>query len=865
MAEVPPDTTNLSLHAGEKIGAYTVVEVIGTGGSGVVYKAHDPLLDRHVAIKHLVLSASVDADRLRDLARREAAAHKQTAAAKPKHLVQFIELIDDPRGIMLISEFVQGVSLEQRLAANGRPHDERAALGIVAATAKALEGLHKAGLVHRDLKPANILMPRTGGLKLADFGLASLIGEQESLPLGTVRYMAPELLRGEPPTPGADLYALGMIAYELLAGRDKFNEAFKTVLRDRRNPALRWMKWHTNPRVAAPSLTTLIPDTPPTLAELIARMMDKDPARRIATAREVVDAVRRHFIGNEPPEVEPDAAGPESLTPPTAPLGQTANPTAAAAPVAAAAPAPGDTALLPTRSKLPWIIAALLGFWIVVGGAIYLSQQRNERLALEAKRDVAREQFNKAKQETLGGNYTAAMAGFDVILDEWPGDSDPAKFAATWRGFAKARLAEESGDYAAALAGYEAFDQSPQGDREVVRPIIETVRRKRGFQVALESIRDSIERRAFLEGRETISQWRAEQLTDAETAKLNEVEGLLNAGESRARVAVLLRQANILAAQGQLDQAITVLEQRKVLPPDGQRLLESLRTKRGYSAALADAEDAVRTGRVEDAIAAFRRAQELRDDPAVAQKLSRLEARQAVRVGARLLDEGKLEDAAAQFETALLKDPDNADAQRYRSQIGSVAETQAFLLSGDQAMARGDFATAVSQYAKAFELDPLPVIQGKLDEAKLRDAIARAGTAIAAGDLEAAQQLLDDAKPLAPDDAELAAAAALLDTHQRYQQKIAEAEVFRDAGEYGKALRTLNSAKKILETPDVQRRLSETRYTQLVTQARAYIASDYYLPAKANLEEAARIDYTDEVKELLDQVAAAMTDNPSGS
>ena len=317
MAESPHPTT-LSLQPGEVVGAYRIEAVIDTGGSGVVYRAVDPLLDKQVAIKHLAVTASMDADRLRDLARRETEAHKRVATAHPKHLVQFIELLEDPRGVMLVSEFVKGVSLEQRLQANGRPHDERAALGIVAATATALDQLHAAGLVHRDLKPANILMPTPGGLKLADFGLASLIGEQESLPLGTVRYMAPELLRGDPPTPAADLYALGMIAYELLIGRDHFNEVFKTVLRDQRNPAMRWMKWHTNPRVTAPPLTDLLPDAPPTLAELVARMMDKDPARRIRSAQDVVDAVRRHFVGDGAEGEAAAEGGVEALTPPTA-------------------------------------------------------------------------------------------------------------------------------------------------------------------------------------------------------------------------------------------------------------------------------------------------------------------------------------------------------------------------------------------------------------------------------------------------------------------------------------------------------------------------------------------------------------------
>ena len=146
------------------------------------------------------------------------------------------------------------------------------------------------------------------------------MAQQHALSLGSVRYMAPELFRDEPVDGRADIYALGMIAYEMLAGRNAFEDAFKIVLRDQRNQPLRWMKWHTNLRAKAPPLTQLNPKASPALSDLVARMIEKDPSSRIASAHELLRAIRRHFAtagdapapGSEENLSEPGRPGPGS-------------------------------------------------------------------------------------------------------------------------------------------------------------------------------------------------------------------------------------------------------------------------------------------------------------------------------------------------------------------------------------------------------------------------------------------------------------------------------------------------------------------------------------------------------------------------
>ncbi len=853
-----PATTTLSLQPGEKIGSYVVVNVIATGGTGTVYKAHDPLLDRHVAIKHVVFGDAVDADRLREQVRHEAAIHKKVATAKPKRLVQFIDTIEDPRGLMLVTEFVDGVTLEQRLAANPAPHDERAALGIVAASAKSLMHLHKSGVVHRDIKPGNIMLPHKGGLKLADFGLAAIVGDQESLSIGTVRYMAPELLRGDPATPASDLYSLGLVAYELLLGRERFEQAFKTVLRDRRNPGMRWMKWHTNDRLSAPPLSEMLPGTSSTLSELIARMMDKDPARRIRSAGEVVDAIRRHFVENQDRPSDPESDTAAALVA-DAKAEEADEEVPAAETKEAEAPGsafstPGDTAKLPTKSKLPAILVSVILFWVVLFGVLFVWQSRQESKQEARRFAEARTQFQHARQKLLDGHYAEAVAGFQTLQNDWADLPTIAQTAAAWEGFARGRSAEDEGDFTAALAAYQAFDADPNGNRELVRPLIEGVQRKSGFAAALAEIEGLIDDGEFQEGRRRIGQWRAEQLTEAETKRLDEVDASLAAAEANARVEVLLRQAQRLADDNDLDGAITVLEQRNVLPPSGTAMLARLRAQRDLEAALSEAQDASSTGQLEEAIAAYRRALELKDDTLVTAELNRLEAQQAVRRGLEFYDAGRLEDAAAQFDIALLKDPDNETARQRRRELVSVTEVQSHLRAGDTALENGDLQTAIDQYTKAYSLDELDLVLQKLNEAKRRQATQRAAAAMESGLMTVAREQLDLARTLAPEHEELAALEEDFAQRVEYTAHIEAADAHRAAGEFRKAIRRFNDAKAIFATEEVEQRLDETQYTFSVAKAREHIAGELFNAARGELQLAAEIAYTDEVRDLLREV-----------
>ena len=271
-AVVPPDdaASGLALSPGQTVGTYRILKQVGVGPSGPVFKAAALSGRRLVALKLISQSILEERPTLGDRIRAQASVLRRISAVQANHLVRLFELIEVPQGLLLANEFVDGLSLEQLLDKAPEPMDTKQALGIVAATALSLRSLHAQDVLHQNLKPANILLPHSGGLKVADFGLVG--AKLQSVE--SVRYMAPELLRGERADGRTDLYALGVVAYEMLAGRNRFNQAFRMVLRDRRNQAMRWVKWHTNMRTSAAALADLVPDLSAPVCDLVGRLME---------------------------------------------------------------------------------------------------------------------------------------------------------------------------------------------------------------------------------------------------------------------------------------------------------------------------------------------------------------------------------------------------------------------------------------------------------------------------------------------------------------------------------------------------------------------------------------------------------------
>jgi serine/threonine protein kinase/Tol biopolymer transport system component len=292
---------------GSRLGPYEISAHLGAGGMGEVWRARDARLSRDVAIKLLPVEIANDPERLARF-RREA----QVLASLNHPHVGAIHGLEESNGTpFLVLELVEGEDLASRVARGPVPLDE--ALAIAVQIAEALEAAHEKGIVHRDLKPANVKVTPEGAVKLLDFGLAKTAaasggasgelslsptitahGTQAGMILGTAAYMSPEQARGRPVDKRADVWAFGVVLYEMLAGRRLFqgetvSDVLASVLKNE------------------PDLGAL-GDVPPRVRRVLARCLRKDPKERL------------HDIGDARLELlEKDESAPAAMAPPRAP------------------------------------------------------------------------------------------------------------------------------------------------------------------------------------------------------------------------------------------------------------------------------------------------------------------------------------------------------------------------------------------------------------------------------------------------------------------------------------------------------------------------------------------------------------------
>src|SRR5262244_834253 len=218
------------------MGHYRIVSRIGVGGMGEVYLAQDTKLERRVALKILPAELASDQDRIRRFVREAKAA----SALNHPNIITIHEIDETPSGHYIATEFIDGETL--RAYSLRMPLTVEKSVDIAAQIASALAAAHAAGIIHRDIKPENVMIRRDGIVKVLDFGLVKLMREQSTkadskiptieklrtasgVVMGTVSYMSPEQARGQQIDARSDIFALGVMMYEMLAGRRPYEGA----------------------------------------------------------------------------------------------------------------------------------------------------------------------------------------------------------------------------------------------------------------------------------------------------------------------------------------------------------------------------------------------------------------------------------------------------------------------------------------------------------------------------------------------------------------------------------------------------------------------------------------------------------------
>src|SRR5262245_44187176 len=287
---------------GGKIGGFEIVTLLGEGGMGQVYRARDSRLQRDVALKLLPSGFASDQDRLTRF-QREA----QLLAQLNHPNIAAIYGLEESKPKALVLELVDGPTLAERIAQGPMPLDE--VLPIAKQISDALEYAHEHGVMHRDLKPANIKLKADGTVKVLDFGLAKALNEDTRSPvtsnsptlslaatqagviLGTAAYMSPEQAKGKEVDRRADIWAFGVVVYEMLTGKMAFSG--ETVSETMAAVMLKEPDWDALPK-----------NTPSRLKELLRRCLVKEPRNRlrdIGEARIAIEKIIAH------PEIETPA------------------------------------------------------------------------------------------------------------------------------------------------------------------------------------------------------------------------------------------------------------------------------------------------------------------------------------------------------------------------------------------------------------------------------------------------------------------------------------------------------------------------------------------------------------------------------
>ena len=403
----------------EKIGRYQILERVGRGGMGVLLRGVDPVLDREVAIKLMLLDFSEDADQMRPRFYREA-----RAAAKLQHpnIVTVFEFAEDGNTPYIVMEFLRGQSLQARMT-SPLPLSLEEKLNVIAQLCNALHYAHEQGVVHRDIKPANIFLLPDGSVKLLDFGVAKLATStltRQGDVLGSASYMSPEQVSGGAVDGRSDIFSTGVVLYELLANRKPFHADTLTA------QVVKLL------REEPPSLDEVAPGLPPHLVGVVKKALSKEPATRFQTAGDLAKElqwIRQNLQSQNQGALALDEtrfATPSQLAELQKHLDKDRIESAAAVSPSGVR---SGSAIIPAKPQPPWVVPAMIGAAVIAAAALVFMLMRggSESTANQGTGGgTAADTSGTAKPATPAAPATRNLqvetipAGADIVVDGQP-------------------------------------------------------------------------------------------------------------------------------------------------------------------------------------------------------------------------------------------------------------------------------------------------------------------------------------------------------------------------------------------------------------------------------------------------------------
>lgn len=907
------NNTPAGLKSGDKIGRYEIREILGIGGQAVVYKCYDPELERFVAVKHIATHLIHDSGYLAQI--RQNIRNLASLGSKSEAIVNVFDIIENPDGLFYVMEFVEGYTLETLIRQADGPVENKAVLLILFRLAAALHDIHSGGIVHRDMKPSNIILAEGLRPKIIDFGVAALAGGDASMPLATTKYIAPEIYSGAKVDTRADLYAVGFMAYEMLAGRKKFNEIFADILRDKHSETLRWMKWHGNKSVVAPELHLINPNVPENLSALIAKMIEKDPEKRFADAEEFGRAMRTDFSpkGRQTTSLSTDDATlpademelhtqtlvavpePDVSTKPPPPADET--PTA---------PIPKGRITRRTKRVLLGVgIAAVVCMLIGGGFLIYLASQ-----TAKARSQSADSTYSAGITFFRNREYAKAAEKFKILLSKHEGTIQSKKsrvllpmcneyLAIKNLEWDKAVAHENlAGDAIKTLQRKTSVDDKAFHDwlnKRVtdVENLSKARYSSRFFSEAMQEAQIEIERSQTKADFTNVLQELKRQLGDSSITltprQASEAKALLERIQSERLqhlFAAALRAGDMALQKGNLSDAETEYrnahtmltsgeEEVKYLPPEKKTaMLKKFDEKQ---------KQLVNRQKNREVYDAIRVAEKAGDNTALivalgnALKLTTLSKQERQQTVKRLNDIkiseklalakdciAKKNTSAARdaLEEVLKIDPNNNQAKELVVTLDNADRKAALIANGRTEAIQGNYAKALNFYQMAAKFGEDENITAQIIECQFNIVMANADKLQKQGKYDDAEEAYNQAATIKPaDTAQVETRLILLKTQREYEDFVARGEAAIEEKKWTKAIEMFEEAKNIQDNTAIRSKIDLTNYQKNIALGKKALENHDFPTARWRFNMARKCKDTQEVRDLINKAGGDVDTN----